>query len=170
MLLDMLIAAKANYFIGLGLSNPSQLVYYFGDFTEENYTLFGENRLKQFNTHLYQTISVQTAKKFIEKFNLYLVDQRGFDLSDNTNGKDIRSLFFRFFSTKEFKGLYESIAKELAKEFDISEDEVLVQANPTPRVFRPNDHGTNWHNDYWYGHGKHSRTVWVPIKGVVPKT
>jgi len=58
MLLDMLIAAKSNYFIGLGLSNPSQLVYYFGDFTEENYTLFGENRLKQFNTHLYQTISV----------------------------------------------------------------------------------------------------------------
>jgi len=59
MLLDMLIAAKANYFIGLGLSNPSQLVYYFGDFTKENYTLFGENRLKQFNTHLYQTISVK---------------------------------------------------------------------------------------------------------------
>jgi len=58
MLLDMLIAAKAQYFIGLGLSNPSQLIYYFGNFSSENYKLFGENRLKQFNTHLYKTISV----------------------------------------------------------------------------------------------------------------
>jgi len=58
MLTDMLIAAKSKHFIGLGLSNPSQLIYYFGDFNKENYTLFGENRLKQFNTHLYKTISV----------------------------------------------------------------------------------------------------------------
>jgi len=58
MLLDMLIAAKSKYFIGLGLSNPSQLIYYFGDFNNENYKLFGENRLKQFNTHLYKTIPV----------------------------------------------------------------------------------------------------------------
>ena len=58
MLIDMLIAAKAQCFIGLGLSNPSQLIRYFGDFSDENYILYGENRLKQFNTHLYQTISV----------------------------------------------------------------------------------------------------------------
>jgi len=119
------------------------------------------------NSH-FTFFQTQVAKKFIEQFNQYLIDQRGFDLSSNANGKDIRSLFFRFFSTKEFKVLYEGIAKELAKKFDISEDDLLIQANPTPRVFRPGDHGTNWHNDYWYGHGKYSRTVWVPIKGVVP--
>jgi len=58
MLIDMLIAAKAKSFVGLGLSNPSQLIRYFGDFCSEDYVLFGENRLKQFNTHLYKTISV----------------------------------------------------------------------------------------------------------------
>jgi len=59
MLIDMLIAARANCFIGLGLSNPSQLILYFGDFSDDNYVLFGENRLKQLNTHLYKTISVR---------------------------------------------------------------------------------------------------------------
>ena len=57
-LIDMLIAAKSNCFIGLGLSNPSQLICYFGHFDPEDYILFGENRLKQFNTHLYKTIAV----------------------------------------------------------------------------------------------------------------
>jgi len=60
MLIDMLVAARANCFIGLGLSNPSQLIRYFGDFTDSNYVLFGENRLKQLNTHLYKTISVRS--------------------------------------------------------------------------------------------------------------
>ena len=60
MLIDMLVAARANCFIGLGLSNPSQLIRYFGDFTDDNYILFGENRLKQLNTHLYKTISVRS--------------------------------------------------------------------------------------------------------------
>ena len=58
MLVDMMIAARAKQFIGLGLSNPSQLIYYFGNFSPDTYTLFGENRLKQFNTHLYRTIKV----------------------------------------------------------------------------------------------------------------
>ena len=60
MLIDMLVAARADCFIGLGLSNPSQLIGYFGDFNNEDYILFGENRLKQFNTHLYKTIPVIT--------------------------------------------------------------------------------------------------------------
>ena len=59
MLVDMLIAAKSECFIGLGLSNPSQLIHYLADFEPENYILFGENRLKQFNTHLYKTIPVR---------------------------------------------------------------------------------------------------------------
>ena len=59
MLIDMLIAARAHCFVGLGLSNPSQLIPYFGDFSEQDYVLFGENRLKQLNTHLYKTISVR---------------------------------------------------------------------------------------------------------------
>ena len=58
MLVDMLIASKADCFIGLGLSNPSQLICYIGNFQPENYILFGENRLKQFNTHLYKTVPV----------------------------------------------------------------------------------------------------------------
>ncbi len=59
MLIDMLVAARASCFIGLGLSNPSQLITYFGDFSADNYILFGENRLKQLNTHLYKTIPVR---------------------------------------------------------------------------------------------------------------
>lgn len=59
MLVDMLVASQANCFIGLGLSNPSQLICYLGDFLKEDYILFGENRLKQFNTHLYKTVPVR---------------------------------------------------------------------------------------------------------------
>ena len=59
MLVDMLIAAQSACFIGLGLSNPSQLICYMADFEPENYILFGESRLKQFNTHLYKTIPVR---------------------------------------------------------------------------------------------------------------
>ena len=44
----------------------------------------------------------------------------------------------------------------------------LFQRTPTPRVILPGAHGTNWHCDYWYGHGKNSKTVWVPIENVVP--
>tara|TARA_B110000211_G_scaffold148527_2_gene169148 strand:+ start:4747 stop:5475 length:729 start_codon:yes stop_codon:yes gene_type:complete len=32
----------------------------------------------------------------------------------------------------------------------------------------PGQHGTSWHTDYWYGHGKDFKTVWVPLFGVVP--
>lgn len=59
MLIDMLVAARAKCFVGLGLSNPSQLIPYFGEFGKDDYVLFGENRLKQLNTHLYKTISVR---------------------------------------------------------------------------------------------------------------
>lgn len=59
MLIDMLVAARASCFIGLGLSNPSQLITYFGNFDENDYILFGGNSLKNFNTHLYKTISVR---------------------------------------------------------------------------------------------------------------
>ena len=59
MLVDMLIAARSACFIGLGLSNPSQLICYMADFEPENYVLFGESRLKQFNTHLYKTIPIR---------------------------------------------------------------------------------------------------------------
>jgi ectoine hydroxylase-related dioxygenase (phytanoyl-CoA dioxygenase family) len=107
------------------------------------------------------------ADDFKHLFFSFLESQRSLDKNENSIGKDIRNYFFKFFSTKEFRAVYENMAVELANKFDISEDDFLIQSVPTPRIFRPGDHGTNWHTDYWYGHGKQSRTVWVPIKGVV---
>ncbi len=54
--------------------------------------------------------------------------------------------------------------KELCVKYKIPINEFVVQPVPTPRIFRPGDHGTSWHTDFWYGHGETFRTVWVPIK------
>lgn len=112
----------------------------------------------------FQTPFVKLVQDAFVKFapkELNLSGEKG------TGGHDVRRLFFRFFQTDEFKSLYEKVAVELAEKYQISENDFLIQPIPTPRVFRPGDHGTSWHTDYWYGHGSLSRTVWVPISGAV---
>ena len=43
---------------------------------------------------------------------------------------------------------------------------VCIQSSPTFRKYMPNYHGTSFHNDYLYGHGINTRTVWVPLFGL----
>ena len=57
-LVDVLIAAQSDYFIGTGLSNPSMFVQYFSQWQAGKYQLIGGSRFHDYNTHLYKTISV----------------------------------------------------------------------------------------------------------------
>ncbi len=57
-IIDTLVASKANYFVGNGFSNPSIFVYYLSQTEPENISLIGGNRMHHYNTHLYKTIPV----------------------------------------------------------------------------------------------------------------
>lgn len=83
---------------------------------------------------------------------------------------EYRKTFFEFFKSKIFFEIYQNFAEEICNEYKLIDHEVLFQEVPTPRVFVPNAHGTNWHCDYWYGHGRKTKTVWVPIKNVFPES
>ena len=87
------------------------------------------------------------------------------NLSIKDSGK-IRPTFFDFFQTKDFKREYLKLGLEIQSHFKIPKNLFVLQSNPTPRVFKPDDHGTSLHSDYWYGHGKKFYTVWVPIIGI----
>ena len=120
-----------------------------------------ENKLFEY----YETSSVD---EFINYFNTHINSSKKPKKLTDEKTKDVRSLFFEVFATKEFKEIYERLALELAEQFEIDPKNFLIQSTPTPRVFRPGDHGTSWHTDFWYGHGVKSKTVWVPIKNVMP--
>ena len=42
----------------------------------------------------------------------------------------------------------------------------MLQPTPTARIFKSGSRGTSFHNDYCYGHGERSITVWVPLFGL----
>ncbi|WP_306251070.1 hypothetical protein [Parvularcula sp. IMCC14364] len=72
-----------------------------------------------------------------------------------------------FFSTSKFRKVYAQLASELCEAYAIPRGKFIIQSQPTPRIFKPESHGTSWHTDYWYGHGKEFFTAWVPLQGVV---
>ena len=74
--------------------------------------------------------------------------------------------FYKFVNTDLFIYLYKEIINENFK-YDLNE--ICVQPTPTFRKFLPQAHGTSFHNDYLYGHGKHSKTIWIPICGLDSK-
>ena len=116
---------------------------------------------------LFSYVKSDLVSVFREEFKDYAKN----DISE-TNGEfnltQLRSVLLNFFSTTEFKKAYYKIAKELSEIYDISESRFIIQPQPTPRVSSPGQHGTSWHTDYWYGHGRDFRTVWIPLLGVVP--
>ena len=81
---------------------------------------------------------------------------------------ELRAVLFDFFSTNEFKDAYYKLASELSGLYGIPHRDFIIQPQPTPRASMPGQHGTSWHTDYWYGHGKDFKTVWVPLMGIVP--
>lgn len=92
----------------------------------------------------------------------------GIDLSTTTSGKNIRALMFECFRTPEFKEGYLKLAQDVAGAVGINEQDLVFQSTPTPRILRPGEHGTSFHCDYWYGHGKRFFTVWTPVSPIVP--
>jgi len=77
----------------------------------------------------------------------------------------LRKKMYDFFSTEVFRDIYLTLGDKLRLEFGFSKQDFLLQSMPTARIFRPGDHGTSLHNDYWYGHGKSYRTAWLPLYG-----
>ena len=80
-----------------------------------------------------------------------------------TADKDIRKKMFDFFQSKQFLELYFELALSVADNVGLSRVGLILQNQPTPRHFRPGDHGTSFHTDYWYGHGASVYTIWTPL-------
>lgn len=116
---------------------------------------------------MHEYLNSRYISEFKNHFFKHLLNL-GIDGKKTTSGNDIRSVFFSYFRSKEFKIIINKFCKELCVKYKIPINEFVVQPVPTPRIFRPGDHGTSWHTDFWYGHGETFRTVWVPIKGISP--
>ena len=80
----------------------------------------------------------------------------------------IKNVFYGLFDSQKFIDLYKELALEVATSRGLQISKSVLQPKPTPRIYPPKAHGTSWHTDYLYGHGKKSLTVWVPIHGVQP--
>ncbi len=118
--------------------------------------------LKKLNGFQYfQSNSINRLRALFFKF----CKSNEINISIRDSGK-IRPLFFDFFQTKDFKKEYLKLGLEIQSYFKIPKNLFVLQQSPTPRVFKPGDHGTSLHSDYWYGHGKKFHTVWIPIIGL----
>jgi len=84
----------------------------------------------------------------------------------NKHEFNIRKNMLMFFDSIKFQKNFKKLALSLAGECGIESEQLAYQPKPTPRIFRPGDHGTGWHCDYWYGHGETFYTAWIPISGV----
>ena len=92
----------------------------------------------------------------------------------NKNGIDslldpevnLRPYLFDFFKTNQFKENYFKLAIEAANFLNLDKENILLQKAPTARIFKPGTHGTSFHCDFWYGHGKDAITVWTPLTDV----
>jgi hypothetical protein len=111
------------------------------------------------NKFYFDSTCIEILKKEFQEFML----KKSVDINSDTSGYRVRDLMFDFFKTKIFLDLFFKIAAEGAKSVDLLNDGLLLQSFPTPRVFRPGDHGTSFHTDYWYGHGESAYTIWIPL-------
>jgi len=114
--------------------------------------------------HFLNSVCVPAFSESFLDFSKPIVD--GDDLSKSAH--QLRNDFFEYFKSDVFLEIYQKFAGHINDEYNLTNQKLLFQATPTPRVFIPGGHGTNWHCDYWYGHGENSKTVWVPIKNIVP--
>lgn len=82
---------------------------------------------------------------------------------NDTGGKKIRDKMFDFFRSPDFLDSYFRLAIDVADSLNMKNCDLVLQSQPTPRIFRPGDHGTSFHCDYWYGHGESAYTIWTPL-------
>jgi len=101
----------------------------------------------------------------IQQIFINFMAQAGLNLDTSPVGA-IKSLMFKMFKSDDFLSSYMLIATQAARIVGIPPTELVLQATPTPRVFRPGTHGTSFHCDYWYGHGVDSSTIWLPLTAI----
>lgn len=99
-------------------------------------------------------------------FKTYL-SANGVDDFEESKHKNLRSLMMDYFKEKQFLDDYFLMANSIVEKLGLNQSHILLQKIPTPRIFRPGDHGTSFHSDYWYGHGEKTLTVWTPLSDLV---
>lgn len=104
---------------------------------------------------------IELKKLFNEKY------LKGKGISSLKNNSECKSIFFDFFNSKEFKKAYFLLSEDIAIKLNLDLNRLVLQRQPTPRIFLPNTHGTSFHCDYWYGHGKTFYTIWVPLSKII---
>ena len=104
-------------------------------------------------------LKIKNIKKLRDLF------EKKFILKGNLN-KIIKSEMFEFGTSDEFLKLYDLLALEVAKKMRWNLKKTIYQSTPTFRVFKPKMHGTSFHNDFSYGHGMKSFTVWIPLTAI----
>lgn len=114
----------------------------------------------------YQYIKSPEILKLCSNFIAYLEGHGIVNFNDSKH-KNLRNLMIDYFKTKQFLDDYFLMAEVIAKNLGLNQPNMLLQKIPTPRIFRPSDHGTSFHSDYWYGHGEKTLTVWTPLSDLV---
>jgi hypothetical protein len=110
----------------------------------------------------YQYINTPEILRIVQGFQLFLIDNGICDLNESKH-KNLRSLMLDYFKKKEFQENYKQMAISIIKKLQLTPSNYMLQKTPTPRIFRPGDHGTSFHSDYWYGHGEKTITIWTPL-------
>ena len=92
----------------------------------------------------------------------------GVEYFNDSKHKQLRILMIDYFKSKQFKDDYINMTISILEFLEIDPQNSMLQITPTPRIFRPGNHGTSFHSDYWYGHGEKTITVWTPLTKLIP--
>jgi hypothetical protein len=111
------------------------------------------------------TIQSDAVENLGHLFDKFWSAKVGSDLN-TASSSSIRSFIFDFFNTEFFRAEYFNLSIDVILSLGLNPKEVVVQPRPTPRVFKPGQHGTSFHCDYWYGHGESFYTIWVPLSDI----
>ena len=117
----------------------------------------GDNLLIYYRSQVLQEIRTYFCS-FMQTNNI-----NDFHLS---TGRSLRTKFIDFLADPTTRKMCASLTREIALAHGIPASTLVIQRQATPRIFRPGDHGTSVHTDYWYGHGTSYFTVWVPLTPV----
>ena len=114
----------------------------------------------------YQYIDSPSILNLVTNFKDYLFANGVQDFNDSKH-KHLRILMIDYFKKKQFQDDYFEMAISILKRLEIDPQNSMLQKTPTPRIFRPGDHGTSFHSDYWYGHGEKTITIWTPLSELI---
>jgi len=84
----------------------------------------------------------------------------------NINDKSISLIQNKFYEKEnidKLKVIKIGILKELIKNKILQNKTFYVQRSPTLRIYKPSQHGSSFHTDYYYGHPKNALVIWVPL-------